>query len=81
MEFLKLIKETQLLNFRSLPLDKSAEEVKTRLAVSKTEYNLAYLLYELPTAIKEFAEQQRSQQAERENKVTGMRAVQERGEL
>ena len=54
---LNSLKEEAILEFRMLELSENAEEVKTHVAILKTQLNIAGMFLQLPTVIKEAEEQ------------------------
>lgn len=77
VKFLHAMREEALLGFRTIDLTVKAEDVKTRITVLKTQYNLANLLSQLPKAVKDAEDIVQKQ----ENKVAQFRNSQEGGNL
>lgn len=71
------MKEEAFMGLRGMNLEESAELVKTKAAILKTQANLAGMLYDLPAVLKEVEDRNTAVDA----KMKAFKASQEGGSL
>jgi hypothetical protein len=79
--FLKLLKLASLESFRRLPVTASEAELRAAATEHKVQYNIMYMLVDLPTMIKEFKENAEAQEARAASKIHAMGKSTEGGTL
>ena len=81
LEFLRLLKDAALNGFRKAPTGKSEAELREFVTEHKAQYNLMYMLVELPTMVKEYGEQMEAAVIKTSAKIHAMHNSQEGGTL
>lgn len=81
LEFLKLMKESALTGLRKAPVEKPDAELRAFVTEHKAQYNLMYMLVELPTMIKEYKDQMEAATLRTGLKAAAMHKSQEGGSL
>jgi hypothetical protein len=81
LEFLKLLKLASLESFRRLSVTASEAELRAAATEHKTQYNIMYMLVDLPTMVKEYQENFQAQQERVGTKLHAMNKSVEGGAL